>query len=258
MIYETYVVSLEDELSRRKSIEKQLNRLEVKFHFIDAVDLRNVSHDIAKTHIKVDTLSSIKRAMTKGEVGCALSHLECYRNFIFSSDSDWAWIIEDDANIDRLNSQNIADLITSVDCLDVDVLILGYSKLSKDKESIFYKMEPLSKLTQSGDTLIGLPWRNWTCGTVSYLIRRSSAEKMLAYFDDGRVSTVADDWLFFKEQVKLKIAHCRPLLVFEDFLTFRSSLETERAAVSRKKFNFLDTIRILRGCFRKILMRLIR
>lgn len=258
MIYKTYVVSLKDEFSRRESIEKQLDRLEAKFHFIDAVDLRKVSHDIVTTHIKVDMLSSIKRAMTKGEVGCALSHLECYRHFIFSSDSDWAWIIEDDANLDNLNPQNIADLLTSVDCLDVDVLILGYSKLSKDKESIFYKMEPLSKLTQSGDTLIGMPWRNWTCGTVSYLIRRSSAEKMLAYFDDGKVSTVADDWLFFKEQVKLKIAHCRPLLVFEDFLNFRSSLEVERAAVSRKKINFLDTIRVLRGFFRMILMKLIR
>lgn len=257
-IYDTYVVSLKDELSRRKSIEKQLDRLDIKFHFIDAVDLRDISHDIVATHIKVDTLSSIKREMTKGEVGCALSHLECYRNFISSSNSDWAWIIEDDASLDNLNSKIIGDLLTSVNYLDVDVLILGYSKLSKDNESIFYKMEPLSKLTQSGDILIGMPWRNWTCGTVSYCIRRSSAEKMLAYFDDGKVSTVADDWLFFKEQVKLKIAHCRPLLVFEDFLTFRSSLETERATVSRKKFKFLDSIRILRGCFRKILMKLIR
>ncbi|HHQ4453907.1 glycosyltransferase family 25 protein [Aeromonas hydrophila] len=258
MKYETYVVSLKDELSRRTSIEKQLDRLDIKFHFIDAVDLRNISHDIATTHIKVDALNSIKRAMTKGEVGCALSHLECYENFVSSSDSDWAWIIEDDANLDNLNSESIADLLTSLNYLDIDVLILGYSKLSKDKESTFYKMEPLSKLTQSGDILIGMPWRNWTCGTVSYLIRRSGAEKMLAYFDDEKVSTVADDWLFFREQVNLNIAHCRPLLVFEDFSTFRSSLETERAAVSKRNLSFLDTIRVLRGHFRKILMKLIR
>ncbi|HDZ3767671.1 TPA: hypothetical protein RSW70_003493, partial [Vibrio cholerae] len=112
------------------------------------------------------------------------------------------------------------------------------------------------KIINVNNVILGKPWRNWTCGTVSYLIRKPGAKKMLDYFSDGKVVTVADDWQFFEEQVGLNIVHCRPLLVFEDFSNFQSALESDRAKVSKKTIKFLNPVRVLRGYLRLLLMKL--
>lgn len=256
MNYNTFVVSLKDELLRRDSISRQLKRLNESFLFVDAVDFRNIHSDLLGKYIKNDPLVSIKRTMTKGEIGCALSHLECYKKLMLSEHTEWAWIIEDDAALlERLDFGYISNILSSIASFDVDVIILGYSKLSKEEEVKFYKMEPLKILKKIKIAEIGTPWKNWTCGTVSYLIRRSGAEKFLTYYSDGKVSTVADDWRFFQKHMAVKILHCRPVLVFEDFIGFKSSLEQERAVVSNKKIAVLDIIRVLRGTIRKLIMK---
>lgn len=258
MNFTCYVLSLFDEFKRRDSIGAQLKDLSIDYEIIDAVDFRRASLDMKLAFVKKNKMSTIKRELVNGEVGCSLSHFRCYQKLL-SSNVDWGLIIEDDADLGRLKSGYIEDLLSAVanSAVEIDVVILGYSKLAKDNESFFYRLEPIKKLINCRDFCLGKPWRNWTCGTVSYLISKTGAEKMLNYFSDGKVVTVADDWNFFEKQVGLNIIHHRPLLVFEDFTNFKSALEPERAKVSKKKTIFLDAIRVLRGYFRIFLMRFI-
>ncbi|MDX7678480.1 glycosyltransferase family 25 protein [Aeromonas caviae] len=255
MSFNGYVISLVDEYQRRKSISEQLVEKKAFFSFIDAVDLRNSKIEDLSSLINDVKSGSLNRPLTKGEIGCALSHFKCYQKLLASND-DWAWILEDDANLERLQPDSIDKIISLVSGSDIDIVILGYSKLSKCNESKFYKFEPLKKVIQVDGLLLGRPWRNWTCGTVSYLISRAGAKKILDYFNDDRVITVADDWSFFEEKIGVNILHCRPLLVFEDFIRFQSSLEADRAVVSKRKIDFLDVARVLRGYLRRLLMGL--
>lgn len=252
-----YVVSLSDELNRRMSINKQAEKYGFDFEFVDAVDFRNTSENDLKKYISSEGVGTFKRTLTKGEVGCALSHFKCYQKLL-SCDVDWAWIIEDDADLGRLKPNSIETLISTVGnaSVEVDVIILGYSKLTKDNESLFYRFEPIKRLISGSDFFLGTPWRNWTCGTVSYLISQAGAQKMLNFLSDGKIVTVADDWRFFEEQVGLNIVHCRPLLVFEDFSNFQSALESDREQVSKKAIKFLNPVRVLRGYLRLLLMKL--
>lgn len=252
-----YVISLADEMARKVNFDNQAKSNGFDFMYINAVDFRYVDTDDLINITSSTQQGTIKRALTKGEVGCALSHFKCYQNLL-ADNANWAWIIEDDADLGRLKSDSIDKLISLVEDINVDVIILGYSKLAKDDESLFYRFEPLKEIANRSDFTLGKPWKNWTCGTVSYLISQAGAKKMLDYFADGKVVTVADDWRFFEEKIGLKIVHCRPLLVFEDFLNFESALEAERAQVSRKRIEFLDIIRVLRGYLRLLLMRLMR
>lgn len=255
MKFACYVLSLFDQRERRESMIGQLEHLLMDYEIIDAVDFRRVSLEKKLAFVKKNDMSTITRELVNGEVGCSLSHFKCYKKLLVDN-VDWALIVEDDADLERFKSDSIENIIASTAGSDIDVIILGYSKLKKNDESLFYQLEPVKKIINGNDFILGKPWKNWTCGTVSYLIRKPGAKKMLDYFADGKVVTVADDWRFFEEQVGLNIAHCRPLLVFEDFSNFQSTLELERAQVSKKTIKFLYTVRVLRGYLRLLLMKL--
>lgn len=254
MKYSTHVISLKEELERRKDIRTQLDNLNIKFDFFDAIDLRNCNalelNDKCKDNI------NLNRKLTSGEIGCALSHISIYKRVI-SNEEDWSLVIEDDALLNNASSEKITRVISLANKYNADIIILGYSKLSPNDSSIFYIKEPIKRICKSEDGyILGIPWKNWTCGTVSYLINKNGAQKILnRYIKSGKkIETVADDWLFFEKSCNLKILHCRPLMIYEDYKNHTSSIEQERSIVSKKNISILDPIRVFRGLLRKLIM----
>lgn len=252
MSYSTYVISLADESLRRDSMEKQLSKLEHDFNYVDATDMRFCDVSILEKYSSLSEYASVKRSLTRGEVGCALSHYDVYKKLLSSND-EWAWVIEDDAIISRIKNNSIEKVINISN--GADAIILGYSKLAMKEENSFYAMEPIKAVVIDSEITVGTPWKNWTCGTVSYLISKSGARKMLSILNENKIVTLADDWDFFCKTAGLKIFHCRPLLVFEDYNNFESSLEDERVPNAKKKKNILKFIRVIRGYIRKGIMR---
>lgn len=254
MNFSTYVISLKDELKRRQNIKTQLDTLGIEFEFFDAIDLRN-SNDNAYYNNHEGSYN-LQRKLTSGEVGCALSHINIY-NQILSNKYDWSWIIEDDALLNYIINKKIEHLISLASEHGADVVILGYSKLSYSDSKKFYIKEPIKIIgaSENGYTL-GIPWKNWTCGTVSYLISKNGARKIINNHiaSKEKIVTVADDWLFFEKKCGLKILHCRPLMVYEDYENHISSIEKERSIISKKNMSILEPIRITRGLLRKLIM----
>lgn len=259
MIYNAYVISLSTEFVRQKSIVTQFDKLNSSFEFVYAVDFRDADINKVNEFYK-KTCSSLNRELTKGEVGCSLSHINVYKKLL-GANKNWAWVIEDDAILEHVEPKILDELIQRSEEQSNDVVILGYSKLAKNEEKNFYLKEPLKiKSILNGGITLGRPWRNWTCGTVSYLINKNGAKKILDRFESvgNKVETVADDWNFFEENCSVKILHCRPLLVFENFNVYKSSLEDERAIIAKKSIKWLDLVRIMRGFMRKAIMELTR
>lgn len=256
MKFKTYVISLKDELLRRQNIKNQLNDLCIDFDFFDAIDLRN-SND--KAHY--DNYSyNLQRKLTHGEIGCALSHINTYKK-ILSCKYDWSLIIEDDALLNNVTNKKIEYLTLLASQCNADVVILGYSKLSPSDTQKFYIKEPIKNMVTSEDGYtLGKPWKNWTCGTVSYLMHRNGAQKIINYFVNSKekIETVADDWLFFEKKCGLNILHCRPLIIYEDYKNHISSIEQERSIISKKSISILDPIRVFRGLLRKLIMVIIK
>ncbi|MBB6056693.1 glycosyltransferase family 25 protein [Tolumonas osonensis] len=256
MTYSTYVISLSNELVRQKSILTQFNKLNSIFEFEYAVDFRFVDINKVDDFYIKSTCSSLNRNLTKGEIGCSLSHINVYKKLLESNET-WAWIVEDDALLERVDIKILDELIQCSEKQGNDVVILGYSKLASDEEKIFYLKEPLkAKSMLECGAILGRPWKNWTCGTVSYLINKNGAKKILDRFESvcNKVETVADDWNFFEKHCSVNILHCRPLLVFENFNAYKSSLEDERAVIAKKSIKWLDSIRVIRGFMRKAIM----
>lgn len=245
-----YVISLEDEIERRNRIILQLKE---PFFFIDAIDMRQMDENNMVQYINRDALKypKVRNTITRGEVGCSLSHLKALDKFV-QDGYEYALIIEDDA----LLPSNYLELITDI-CEKItipwDVILLGYSKLKFSEATNFYKMEPILVEQKINIFELGKPWRNWTSGTVSYLINKNAAKRFIKKHN-GKVFTVADDWDYFKNNFELDILHCRPLIVFEDFDNLKSSIESERGTYIAKESTILIFFRILRGYIRKLIL----
>ncbi|MEY0674362.1 glycosyltransferase family 25 protein [Providencia rettgeri] len=105
----TFVINLVERPDRKKFMQDQLNNSNLNYQFIEAVDGRTLSND----EINSITLNFHDSYLTRGEVGCALSHLKAYKKIV-DENIDMALILEDDAVLPS-NLSSIAHEIESID-----------------------------------------------------------------------------------------------------------------------------------------------
>lgn len=249
------VISLKDELKRRDSISSHLRDMDLLYDFFDAIDFRKKNASSVLEEYLETNFYSLKRPLTNGEIGCSLSHIKVYDDFL-ASDDDWLLVLEDDANFRFFDKRYVEEIISVLEGSSHELVILGYSKLAVEEAKSFYLKEPIKVLYKTSSHFLGKPWKNWTSGTVSYLINKNGAKKIVERYShsNNKIETVADDWLFFEKVCDVDILHCRPLLVFEDFHNHSSAIEDERKLISKKYNHSLEWIRIGRGFFRRIIM----
>ncbi|WP_397322255.1 glycosyltransferase family 25 protein [Pantoea agglomerans] len=99
-----FVINLARSTERRACIEKQLSHLDLEYEIVEAVDGSQLSY----TDIMKET-RPLNYALSCGEVGCALSHINIYRK-IASEGIPMALILEDDALIDYKTVEFISEI----------------------------------------------------------------------------------------------------------------------------------------------------
>lgn len=247
--YKIYVLSLMDEIQRRSDIFNQLSNQNLRFEFIDAIDLRNTSEDDIKVYRESIVINS-KRELKKSELGCLLGH-KYICNKIINDNIDFAVVLEDDAVIDTDFNKFLDTICYENKLLNAfDVLLLGYSKLLKKDEQRFYIKEPIKILLRVRNRSVGKVWRNWTSGTVAYIITQQGAMKMASLDSYG----LADDWGLYSSK-GINILHLRPLIVFEQFYKYDSSIEGERKNFKIDSWSFKEVLRVIRGGLQYIALK---
>jgi len=95
----TFIISLPKDRNRREYLEKQLQKLAIPFSVIEAVHGESLSaEELAASYDRKKAINLFNRELSKGEIGCALSHLSIYKRMI-AEDIPHALILEDDARI---------------------------------------------------------------------------------------------------------------------------------------------------------------
>lgn len=95
-----WVLNLERSKDRRKYMEEQLQKLNWQFEIIPAVDGKCLGPDELKYYSTQQAIKTIKREMTPGEIGCALSHAKMWERIVAKSIEE-VLIFEDDAKIKK-------------------------------------------------------------------------------------------------------------------------------------------------------------
>lgn len=95
----TFIISLPKDKNRREYLERQLQKLAIPFSVIEAVHGESLSaEELEASYDRKKAIDLFNRELSKGEIGCALSHMSIYKRMI-AEDIPYAMIFEDDARI---------------------------------------------------------------------------------------------------------------------------------------------------------------
>lgn len=198
MKIKTYVINLKDSVDRRKRVLNELSKYPfMDYELVEAVDGRIMSQeDIDRKFNSKRFFFRREREVLPPEIGCTLSHRECYRKLL-NSKENVALILEDDVEFlddEKKTKELIKEIIgemTGKPCVVTFTRHLNYYSWGKRKIGGY-------TLCRVRDAL----------GTCAYLINRKAAEVLISiekpYF-------VADDFLLMNEY-NIRVKSVYPML----------------------------------------------
>lgn len=183
---ETFLINLQSNRDRYDSFVKQFNKTDMKdfkLNRINAVDGRKIPEKDMKELLSEegykDLIESEKRGyrikhhqMTRGSVGCYLSHMSAYKQFL-DSGKEYALIFEDDVYLKK------SDYIHSINSTlkeipkDWDMVLLGCVCYVCHKYKSYYDTKKFILLH-------------------SYMINRESAQKIYDILDGMKINKQID------------------------------------------------------------------
>lgn len=128
------VISLEDRKDRRTNFVTEHRWMGEKFEFMDAINGRLVTHEAMQNNgfsVNHKWRDPFKfRRITKGEVGCFISHYTAWQKVVASN--ELTLILEDDCILDVQNydEKKIKKIFEEN---DIDILYLGYNENKPDE-----------------------------------------------------------------------------------------------------------------------------
>ena len=219
--FQVYIINLKQSTERRKSILIQLEKQNINnFKFIDAVDGKKISkNDLASFVFENEKkYNSWGQKLTLSQIGCALSHIKIYKDFIKSKKS-YALILEDDA----VFLENFT--------IDLQNFIIKNFKFKKQILLLSELKEFLKKPIDSIENYQIVEVTN-AFFTHAYVINKEAAKSIIKF--NFPVKTVADNFVYFKIYCRIKLTGLNPFLLDQDKKNFNTTIELSK--VSQKKF----------------------
>ncbi|CAL8406029.1 unnamed protein product [Arctogadus glacialis] len=168
---EIYLINLRRRADRRERMLLSLNELEVDVKVVDAVDGNALNSSDIKL-LGVDLLPGYfdpysGRTLTKGEVGCFLSHYFIWKEMV-DQQLDKALVFEDDVRFQANFKRRVLRLMEEVEKakLDWDIIYLGRKQVNPGKE----------EEVENVHNLVTADYSYWT---LSYAISLQGAQKLL-------------------------------------------------------------------------------
>ena len=167
---EIYLINLENNTDRLEFFIEQYMNSDLKykkFNRVNAIDGKtlNIKEYVSPRaylelqQIEKNGFRTKHYQLTRGAVGCYLSHMLTYETFIEDNDKDYGLIFEDDVKIDPKFFYKLNKALPSIPN-DWDILLLSCYCIKCEKKDVYYNTE-----------------RFWWLN--SYVIKRESAKKIL-------------------------------------------------------------------------------
>ena len=238
--FKVYIVNLKHSTERRKNILSELKKQNIKnFQIIDAIDGKKLQDKDLKnfTCSSDKKYNSLGQKLTLSQIGCALSHIKIYKDFI-KSDESYALILEDDAIFLDNFSYSLQKFII---------------KNFKYKKQIFLLSELKEFVKKPIDTMKNYEVVKVTNAffTHAYLINKEAAKSIMKF--NFPIKTVADNFVYFKIYCGVNLVGLNPFLIDQDKKNFGTTIDLWQE--NQKKFLILRFFYKLKN---KILKRFIK
>lgn len=212
----TYIINLKDATDRYQYMRDILKKYKsLDLEFIEAVDGRLMSESERKARFNIDSFKARQGCYPKpGEIGCTLSHRECYRKLLDSAENA-ALILEDDIVVKQENFEDVLNKVSRLTDTDIPMVILlsdwfWYSDCNEFDKS--YKLANVyhAFLAQS------------------YVINKAAARIIL----NNEADYVADHWHLIK-RMGVKVSALIPHLIDQKWDgTFETSIQSKKESKS--------------------------
>ena len=192
--FKIYIVNLKKDKNRRKNIIREVEKQNLtNYEIIDAIDGNKLNQNDLNiaTFKNKKNLNPWNNKMSPSQIGCALSHIKVYQNFI-KTEFEVALILEDDAIFLRDFDNNLKEFH-------------GKALDSADN----YEIVNVSN----------------AFFTHAYMINREAARSIISF--NYPVKTIADNFVFFKIYCNIKITGLNPFLLDQDKKSFKTTIESE-------------------------------
>ncbi|MBE8189972.1 MAG: glycosyltransferase family 25 protein [Candidatus Thioglobus sp.] len=167
-----FIINLKKDAKRKQYMQNLLAKFSLKAKFIEAVDGKLLSTKTIKNiYSEKQSIKNINRGMTKGEIGCVLSHKNIYEQMILDN-LPVILVLEDDADFD----DKLLDFIQQIDNLPKNWQLIHLG--------VHFYQEQMRHNIWYGKRLKSHTLRRFTeirYGTHGYLINNSGAKKMLKH-----------------------------------------------------------------------------
>jgi len=169
-----FIVNLKKDIVKRESMEQQCRTLSLHCRFINAVDGAILEEDlILQKYSPIKAQVHIGRELSKGEIGCAFSHLSIYRQMI-EENIDKAVVFEDDIKIQPV----FLKILEQIDILpkNWECILFGYHRGGIDGKEATASLKWRKELV-AHHKLVRLGMLGY--GTYAYIINLKGAKKIL-------------------------------------------------------------------------------
>ncbi|GAA4335162.1 glycosyltransferase family 25 protein [Pigmentiphaga soli] len=215
-----YVISLADAAARRGDIVRQLEAAGLPFTIFDAVDGRALGADELARCYDGDAARRQYRDMSRGEIGCALSHLGVYRRLL-EEGRPWALVLEDDAQLGERLPAVLRALEDALDAGRPDVTLLTH--VDKYTRHGARRLDQTHRLVRR--------YGDWWLAH-GYVVTRAAAQRMLEALRPVR--TAADSWARFERQGIVALRAVVPYCIGLSPRAADSTLQEHRAEFMRE------------------------
>ncbi len=231
-----YLISLDKDSHRRELFFAQPDTAD--FSVFSAFNTMNEDEQSLSSRFNLTYFEQYyARKVTKGEVGCTLSHLGVYQQICDDEtigDDEYSLVCEDDALFNHDFQANLNRILNTQP--SADIILVGQSKIAtfNDAEleinypTTFAFLQP--KITACPFAVV-YPYKNYFAGTVAYLIKKSAVRTFLKQREQTLPFWLADDFILFGSTFNLDIKVVRPLMVIEN-PKLNSNLESIRGSIS--------------------------
>ena len=226
--FKIFIINLKKDKKRRTHIINQLTKQKLdNYKIIDAVngnefDEKEIKKNIFKNKIGLNPWNT---KMSYSQIGCALSHIEIYKEFI-ETDYDYALIFEDDAIFVENFEKKLVNFI--IDNFKYKKQIILLSEIKQ-----FYS-KPINKIEKY--ELVKVTNAFFTHG---YFINKEAAKSIISF--NYPVKTIADNFVLFKLYCGIEITGINPFIVDQDKKNHPTTILIQREKL-KKIFLFKRTI----------------
>lgn len=186
----TYAISLKRCKERYNYISQHLQKLNIDYQIIDAIDGNSLTEDEINEKFDVTRVKQCSNWFRKGMMACTLSHIKMYQEFL-KTDEKFAFFIEDDVILPADITLILNDIVNKINAKDL--VLLHYTYLHSHSSTVqitLHNQKPVLKTSNLCFVMRTIP-----ASGAAYLMGKEACKALLENIYPIRAA--ADSWEFY-------------------------------------------------------------